>query len=379
MASQDAITGARILIVDDEDANVRLLQRVLQASGFEDLESTTDPRQVLRIFETFHPDLVLLDLRMPYLDGYAVLDQLSAKIPPQTYLPVLVLTADITPDAKRRALSIGAKDFLTKPFDQIEVVLRVRNLLETRLFHVELQKHNEILEERVRERTAHLWEAVQRLTESEAATREATEETIRRLALAAELRDEETGWHIERMSRYAALLADRIGMDSSRCELIRLASSMHDVGKIGVPDRILLKRGQLSAAEQEAIKQHPKIGYRILSESKSEVLQVAATIALSHHERFDGNGYPEGLAGEGIPIEGRIAAIADVFDAMTSNRVYRKAFPLGKALEMMKAERGRHFDPAFLDLFIDSLDDALAIMEQYPDAPVPRRREESRD
>lgn len=363
----EQVSKARILIVDDEDANVLLLERILQAAGFGNVESTTDPRRVLRIFETHQPDLILLDLRMPHLDGYAVLDLLKARNLPETYLPVLVLTADITPEVKRRALSMGAKDFLTKPLDQVEVVLRVRNLLETRRLHVKLQGQNEVLEEMVRERTSHLWEALQRLTESEAATREATEETIRRLALAAELRDEETGWHIERMSRYAALLAGRVGMDSSRCELIRLASSMHDVGKIGIPDRILLKKGKLTSVEFETIKEHPKIGYRILAESKAEVLQVAATIAHTHHERYHGNGYPEGLSGEGIPIEGRIATIADVFDALTSNRVYRKSFPLGQALEMMKEERGRHFDPALLDAFIGSLDDALTIMEQYHD------------
>lgn len=367
MANEDGITSAKILIVDDEEPNIHLLEKLLVRAGYADLETTTDPRRVLRLFEDYRPDLILLDLRMPYLDGFAVLDQLKAQIAANSYLPILVLTADISADAKRRALSMGAKDFLTKPFDHIEVALRVRNLLETRLLHVELQHHNEILEERVRQRTANLWEAVQRLTESETATREATEETIQRLAIAAELRDEETGWHIERMSRYAALLARRVGMDDSRCELIRLASSMHDVGKIGVGDRILLKQGKLTAQEFEAIKQHARIGHRILADSKAEVLQIAAVIALTHHERFDGAGYPEGLDGEEIPLEGRIAAVADVFDALTSDRVYRRAYALGQALEIMTEERGRHFDADLLDLFLDSMDDVLAIWQTYSD------------
>ena len=370
MAGEEMLGKARILIVDDEEANVDLLRKVLGQGGFNNLAATTDPREALSLFTELPPDLVLLDLRMPGLDGFAVLQELRRRAAAQTYLPVIVLTADVTPEAKRRALSMGATDFLTKPFDSFEVILRARNLLEMRKLHVALQNQNEILEERVRERTAHLWEAVQRLTESETATREAAEETISRLAIAAELRDEETGWHVERMSRYAALLAGRIGIDASRCELIRLASSMHDLGKIGVPDRVLLKRGRLTAVEEEAIREHPRIGHRVLADSKAEVLQIAAVIALTHHERYDGQGYPQGLAGNDIPIEGRIAAIADVFDALTSNRVYRKALPLVEAVEMLRSERGRHFDPALFDDFLDSFDDALQIMQLYQDVPA---------
>jgi putative two-component system response regulator len=368
------IHAARILIVDDEQANVRLLETVLARAAFSNTISTTDSRKVLGLFRSERPDLVLLDLRMPGFDGFAVLQQLQKEIPPDEYLPILVLTADVGDETKRRALSVGAKDFLLKPFDQVEVVLRVKNLLEARILHVALQNQNEILEERVRERTAGLWEAVQRLGESEAATRAATDETIQRLAMAAELRDEETGWHIARMSRYAAILGGRTGMDEEACEVLRLASSMHDVGKIGVADRILLKRGRLTPKEFEGIKEHPNIGYRILADSKADVLQLAAAIALTHHERFDGSGYPHGLAGNEIPIVGRIAAIADVFDALTSDRVYRKAFPLGQALDMLKEERGRHFDPELLNLFLDSLDGPLEIMHRFRDSSSPALR-----
>lgn len=370
VASEEAIRSAGILIVDDEPDNVLLLKSVLEGAGYSNLASTTDPHQVLALVAGFDPDLILLDLRMPQLDGFAILDQIRKKMQPQAYLPILVLTADITAETKRRALAMGAKDFLTKPFDYDEVTLRVRNLVHARLLHSELQQQNEILEERVRARTTHLWEAVQRLTESEAATREATEETIRRLAAAAELRDEETGRHIERMSRYAALLAARAGMDPARSELIRLAASMHDVGKIGVPDRVLRKTGKLTASEYDVMKQHASVGHRLLADSKTEILQVAATIALTHHERFDGSGYPRGIAGDDIPLEGRIAAVADVFDALTTDRPYRKAYPLGQALEVMTEGRATHFDPELFDLFQDSLDAALAIMQQHGDLPA---------
>ncbi|MEX2556500.1 MAG: HD domain-containing phosphohydrolase [Actinomycetota bacterium] len=363
----EASAGARILIVDDEDQNVRLLEEILARARFEEVVSTTDPRRVLGLFAEERPDLVLLDLRMPHLDGFAVLEQLSPRIPAGEYLPILMLTAEPSIDAKRRALSMGATDFLTKPFDVVEVLLRIKNLLETRFLHTALANQNEILEKQVRERTRHLWEAVQRLTESEAATKEATEETIRCLASAAELRDAETGWHIERMSRYSALLARRLGMPADRCEMIRLAASMHDVGKIGVPDRILSKQGELTPVEMEQIRTHAEVGHRILAGSKADVVELAATIAFTHHERFDGTGYPRGVAGQEIPLEGRIAAVADVFDALTSNRVYRRAFALGQAIEIMHAERGRHFDPDLLDLFLSSLDEVLELWQSYSD------------
>ncbi|MFN2640603.1 MAG: HD domain-containing phosphohydrolase [Actinomycetota bacterium] len=358
---------ARILIVDDEPQNVRLLEEILARAGFEGVLSTTDPRRCLGLLAKEHPDLILLDLLMPHLDGYAVLDALRREIPAGEYLPILVLTNDLSTEAKRRALSMGAMDFLAKPFDVTEVVLRVKNLLHTRSLQTALANQNDLLEDRVKERTQHMWEAMQRLAESEAATREAIEETVRHLAAAAELRDEETGWHIQRMSRYSALLAGRLGMPPDRCELIRLASSMHDVGKIGVPDRILGKRGKLTPAEMEQMRAHAEVGHRVLAGSKAEVLDLAAMIALTHHERFDGTGYPRGLARFDVPLEARIAAVADVFDALTSDRVYRRAFALGEAVEMMRSESGRHFDPELLDLFLGSLDEVLEIWQSYAD------------
>lgn len=365
----DAGKDARILIVDDEEPNVELLVEILAAAGFRDVVSTTDSRRAVDLFEEARPDLILLDLHMPHLDGFAVLERLGHRIPRGSNLPILVLTAEASLEAKRRALSRGARDFLTKPFDITEVILRIRNLLETRRLHTALARQNAVLEERVQERTAHLWEAVQRLQESEAATRAAIAETIRHLASAAELRDEETGRHIERMSRYCGVIAARIGYEEERCDLIRLAASMHDIGKIGVPDRILRKKGKLTAAEMEEMRTHADVGFRILEDSHAEVIELAALIALTHHERFDGGGYPRGLVGEVIPIEGRIAAVADVFDALTSNRVYRRALPLGQAIDIMRAERGRHFDSELLDVFLGATEEVLEIWQRYPDSP----------
>lgn len=372
LADEGAIRQARILLVDDDQASIRLLQDVLTSAGFTNLDATTDPREVFSRYDEYRPDLVLLDLGMPYLDGYALLERLKERTPSTEYLPILVLTADITSGAKRKALAAGAKDFLTKPFDATEVVLRVRNLIETRLLYLQLQQQNDLLEERVHARTTDLWSSLQSLTASEAATRDAVEETIYRLALAAEFRDAETGWHIERMSRYSSLLAAKMGIDEQRCELIRLASSMHDVGKIGVSDRILLKKGPLTIVEFDAIKTHADIGYRILSESKAEVLQLAALIARTHHERFDGSGYPRGLQGTETPLEARIATIADVFDAITSNRVYRRAYPLGQALDLMAEGRGSHFDPELYDVFMGSLEEIMEIMQRYNDESIMR-------
>lgn len=362
--------STRILIIDDAEANIRLLKLILSQAGFAELKATTDPRQAAHLYTSFRPDIVLLDLHMPYLDGFAVLEQLRGLTPARAYVPMIVLTADITDQTKHRTLSAGANDFITKPFDTTEVVLRVRNLLETRGLHLQLERHNEILEKRVGERSATLWQAVQQLTESENATRDAVAETIRRLAMAAELRDEETGRHIQRMSRYAALLASRLDLGADRVELIRLASKMHDIGKIGVPDRTLRKRGRLAPEEVAQMRQHPGIGWQVLADSKADVLQLAATIALTHHERFDGSGYPNGASGTEIPLEGRIAAIADVFDALTSDRSYRKAIRMAKALDMMRDGSSTQFDPKLLDLFLASMDDVRAIWDAYPDERI---------
>jgi response regulator RpfG family c-di-GMP phosphodiesterase len=350
--------NARIMIVDDQPANVKLLERMLGKEGLDNLATTTEPLTAPKLFVEFEPDLLVLDLQMPGADGFAVMKLLEPHMADRNGLsvPILVVTADITPEAKRRALEAGAKDFVTKPFDQTEVVLRIRNLLEARFLHQDLIAHNASLEERVGERTRELLASIRRLQSAQRSLRASHEETVQRLSIASELRDDDTGQHIYRMSQLCEGLARGIDMEEDNCRLVRIASQMHDVGKIGIPDAILLKPGKLTSEERSIMERHTEIGFRILTDSTSELLQLAATIALTHHERPDGTGYPNGLMGQAIPIEGRIAAIADVYDALTSDRVYRKAFPVGRALEIMREGRGSQFDPDLLDYFFDSLD-----------------------
>jgi putative two-component system response regulator len=245
------------------------------------------------------------------------------------------------------------------------VLARVANLLDTRSLQLQLRRHNERLEQQVLERTAELRHAIARLQLAETDLRLAQEETIHRLSLAAEYRDDETSRHIERMSRYCAILAARTGYDERQSELLRIASKMHDIGKLAIPDAILLKPGKLTTEEFEVMRGHPEIGHQILQGSKSELASTGATVAWTHHEKIDGTGYPRGLRGDAIPLAGRIAAIADVYDALTTDRVYRKAFPLADALSIMRQGRGTHFDADLLDVFLDSLDSVLAAKDQF--------------
>ncbi len=332
------LLGARILMVDDEPVNLQLLRRLLERAGYTRLVETTDPRQVASLFSGFQPDLVLLDLHMPGMDGYDVLAQLTPLIPRSSYLPMLMLTADSTPAAKQRALSLGARDFVIKPFVPDEVLLRIRNLLVPRFLHLELKSQNQILEKRVRQRTRALEQT--RL------------EVLERLARAAEYRDDATGDHTRRVGRTAAFLADSLGADQHYVDLISRAAPLHDIGKIGVPDHLLLKPAKLEADEYEVMKRHARIGADILSGGRSAVMQLAEEVALDHHERWDGTGYPAGLAGEAIPVAARIVAIADVFDALTHDRPYRKAWPLPRALAEIEAGAGSHFDPSLTTRFL---------------------------
>jgi putative two-component system response regulator len=340
------IRRGKILIVDDEEANVALLEELLLNAGYLNLISTTDPRQVLPLFLDFQPDLILLDLQMPYLDGHALMRQLGPRIPPGSYLPILVLTADLSPEAKQRALSLSAKDFVNKPFDRAEVLLRIRNLLETRLLYLQVQNQKELLESRVAERTQEL--------------QDAQTEILERLARAAEFRDDNTGQHTRRMGETSALIARVLGQPDPWVELMRRAAPLHDLGKIGIPDSILLKPGKLTAEEFEVMKTHTVIGSSILSGSRSPALQMAEVIALTHHERWDGTGYAR-LKGETIPLEGRIVAVADVFDALTHVRPYKPAWPTDEALQEIAHQSGRHFDPRIVEAFMQIIPEVLAI------------------
>jgi putative two-component system response regulator len=265
------------------------------------------------------------------------------------------------------ALAKGAYGYIIKPFESNEILISVTNALRRRSLEIENRGQQTRLEQMVKERTAELWNAIRHLETTQESLRQSREETVKRLSIAAEFRDDETGRHIQRMSRYCALLARVMGADSERGETIRMASQMHDVGKLGIPDNILRKPGPLTPDERKIMQRHCEIGWRILSGSQSELLDVAATIALSHHERIDGAGYPNGLFGNEIPFEGRIAAIADVFDALTTDRIYRTALPLGRALEIMRDGRGSHFDAEALDVFFDALDEVIRIHEEQAD------------
>lgn len=335
-----SITAARILVVDDDEVNLRLLRRILAANSYNNVHTTSDGSEVVMLVKELEPDLLLLDLRMPPPDGFALLNALGPLIDKPGLMPVLVLTGDATSEAKRRALTMGARDFLAKPFDSTEAILRIRNLIETRLLYRELDHHNLRLESKVAERTQELDLAQQ--------------EIIERLARAAEYRDDETGRHTQRVGLMAAELAQAMGLDSRTVDLIRRAAPLHDIGKIGIPDAILLKPGNLTPEEMAVMRTHPRIGARMLSGGQSELMLMAERIALSHHEFWDGSGYPNRFAGSKIPIEARIVTVADCLDALTHNRPYRASWPLKAAIEEVHRCSGTQFDPEIVNAMIES-------------------------
>lgn len=349
MASSVDIFAGKLLIVDDEPVNVKLLERTLAKAGYANIRSTQDPRTVCDLFETYDFDLILLDLNMPHMDGFAVLNALKTRF--GFAPPVLVLTAQSAQEFRTQALEMGAQDYVTKPFERNELLHRVSNLLGSKLYRQGLERLNESLEEKVAERTKQLNET--RL------------QVVRRLGRAAEYRDNETGLHIVRMSKISRLLGEAMGMDDYQCDLLLNASPMHDIGKIGIPDQILLKPGKFEPEEWEIMKQHSQMGADILEGEESDLLTMARDIALTHHEKWDGTGYPNGLKGEDIPLVGRICAIADVFDALTSERPYKKAWSVEDALKLLTENKGSHFDPAVVDAFMANLDAILEIRDNY--------------
>lgn len=328
-----------ILIVDDEPSNVALLQRTLERIGFSRLYATTDPTRVEEFLSKRQPDLILLDLHMPERDGFEILKSIPQALPKDEYLPILVLTADSTPEAKHRALNLGAKDFLHKPLDLLEVTLRVRRLLETRHLHLQLKDEKLRLETAVQARTLELHEAHL--------------DVLKRLAHAAEFRDDDTGEHICRVAQNASRIAETLGMGARMVEILRQAAPLHDVGKIAIPDAILRKSGALTPEEFEIIKSHTVVGASLLEGGRSVYLQMAKGIARSHHEHFNGNGYPDGLRGEAIPLEARIVTVADVFDALVSKRPYKQAWPVPRAVAEIERQAGSQFDPEVVKAFLE--------------------------
>jgi putative two-component system response regulator len=331
---------ARILIVDDQRVNITLLEGILENAGYQNIESVTDPREAQSKFEAFKPDLVLLDLQMPHVSGFEVMTEISASLLPGEYLPILVLTADVTSETRRAALAAGAMDFLSKPFDAIEVVLRAGNLLTTRFLHLRLEHHAQLLAEK--------------LCASNKDLQAAQMETMRRLAQASKYRDDATERHAMRVGDLSALLGQSFGMDAYQVELLRMAAPLHDIGKIGISDKILLKPTELTTEELEDVKKHVSIGADLLKGIDHPSVQIAESIARYHHERWDGTGY-FGLKGEEIPLAARIVSIVDTFDVITHDRPYRKARRVEDALMEIRSQSGKQFDPELVELLAASV------------------------
>jgi putative two-component system response regulator len=364
LAPPDGATAAprhRILIVDD-NAEVRgTMARMLRSFGH-DVEVAADGHEGLAKVE-LGTDLVLLDADMPGLDGFDVTRQIRSH-DASADLPIVMITGLSERSSRLRAIEAGVNDFITKPVDVAELRLRTTWLLRMKASTDRLRESERALEAQVAARTTALRIALERSATAERETYRAHLDTIRRLVVAAEFRDLDTAQHIERIGRYSALVARRLGLPPSRQEILRHAASLHDIGKIGVPDAILRKAGPLDDAERLLMQQHTVIGARILEGSLSDVLRVGAEIALTHHERWDGKGYPYRLAGTAIPLHGRICAVCDVFDALTMDRPYRTALALDAVFDMLEAERERQFDPEVLDAFLADRGEVVAIRRE---------------
>ena len=345
----------RILIVDDNQGNVKYLERVLDLSGYTQHQSTTDSRNAVALYEAFKPDVILLDINMPWMNGFQVLEQLSG-LCGGDYLSVIMISAQTDASSHMRALDLGVNDFISKPFDASEVLMRIRNMLQIKRLHIQALEHNRELENRVRERTSEIHDL--------------QIELLTRLVRAAEFRDEDTGNHILRIGKYASALAGFAGLSEKVCEDLEHAAMMHDIGKIGIPDEILQKPGPLNDDEWLLMKTHTIKGAHILSGSTHEVIRLGEILALSHHEWWNGSGYPFSLAGEGIPICGRIVAICDVFDALLSVRPYKAAWTMESTIEAFHRKAGIHFDPFLVDLFLDNISIFIDIWRVHLDDAI---------
>jgi response regulator RpfG family c-di-GMP phosphodiesterase len=315
-----------------------------------------NPVKALEWCRNNEPDLVIVDYMMPEMDGLRFIAGFRA-LHGRTEIPVLMITANDQKDVRYEALLGGANDFLTKPIDRIEFSARVRNMLALRTGQKFLADRAAHLANEVAERTREI--------------RDRERELIYRISRAAEFRDPETGAHIQRMAHYSEIIARGLDLDAATCNLILRAAPMHDVGKIGIRDHILLKPGRLTPQEFEIMKQHATLGYELLKDSGSEILQAGAEIALAHHEKYDGSGYPRGLKGSAIPLFGRIVAVADVFDALTSERPYKKAWSLDDAMRFLEDGRGSHFDPLCVEAFLAGWEDVLEVRQRFRDEEVP--------
>lgn len=354
----------RLLIVEDETSCRELLQSFAQGLGHACVTAQSGAEALAKLTPEF--DLVLLSVAMPDIDGFLATRHIRAD-PRYVDLPILMMLTLGAKEDRLRAVEAGANDFITKPIDLTEFRIRTASLLKMKAAQDAFERHQAELEASVMARTAALCQALEEVANAQQNLSKAHLDTVHRLAVAAEYRDDHTAAHIQRVGHYCALLARGLGLPARDVECILHASPMHDVGKIGVPDAILLKPGALTPEEREIVNHHTIMGARILGGSVSELLQVGEVIALSHHERWDGAGYPNGLAGDTIPLYGRICAVADVFDALTSKRPYKEPFTNEKTYEILREGRGTHFDPQILDLFFVHLPEVCAIQKRFSD------------
>ena len=369
-----AIRNAKIMIIDDEELVIRVVKRFLATDGYSNFVTLSNPRDAFSVIQKEKPDVVLLDIMMPHVTGLDLL-KMRQYSPEFHHIPFIILSATSESQVKRDALRLGATDFLAKPVDSSDLTVRVRNSLVVKRHHDTLANYATELERQVKLRTQQI--------------ERSREQIIHCLARAAEYRDNETGAHVIRVGKFSGVIAQELGFSDEYCHQIELAAQLHDVGKIGIPDSVLLNPGRLNTEEFDVMKTHCGLGVEImepLAETTGEVvrrhaevggfimdgvdspmLELAALIARTHHEKWDGTGYPIGTAGEMIPIEGRITCVADVYDALCSERPYKKAFPVEKCLEIMLSERGTRFDPIVLDAFFRRLGDIEKIRKAYSD------------
>ena len=348
----------KIMVVDDEDSNLRLMEALLIPHGY-DVILAQDGRQAIDLIEESPPDVILLDVMMPVMNGFELAEKLKSSEETH-HIPIVMVTALNNFDDRIKAIEAGADDFLSKPVDETELTARVRSLVKVKTLHDHMKNYQKELETEVEKRTRQLYSSYEKIKKS-------SFDTIMRLSRAAEYKDEDTGAHVKRMSHYSAAIAEKMGLNETTVESILLASPMHDVGKIGIPDKILLKPGKLDNKEWTTMKMHASIGGEILAGAKSGFIRLAEIIALTHHEKWDGSGYPLGLKGKQIPLVGRIVALGDVFDALTSKRPYKDAFSIEKSFAIIRETTGTHFDPDVVKAFFSIIDHILAIKKKFMD------------
>ncbi|RKX61288.1 MAG: two-component system response regulator [Thermodesulfobacteriota bacterium] len=355
----------KILVVDDEEEVRKLISDFLSSEGYQ-IYTASNGKEALKIISEKEPDIVLIDYMMPELDGISLCKTIKNN-PDTIDMGVILITGINDMETRLKGLSAGADDFLNKPIFFPELITRIKSLSKIKKYRDFLKNYQHALEEEVEKKTAELRTTNLRLHLAYNEIKKLSLEVIHLLAKTAEYRDKHTGYHIQRVSEYCVRIAKYINLSQEEIELIKYASPLHDIGKLGIPDKILLKPGPLTPEEREIMKLHPIIGAKILEGSENKYLQVAEKIALYHHEKWDGTGYPTGLKKEKIPLFARITAIADVFDALTSDRPYRKAISVRDAFEIIKIGRGTHFDPYLVDVFFKIKDEILEIRELFKD------------